>query len=136
MTTKHGQRHSISWLSNELNVDRKTLTPRLLAAGNDSGERFTIREAFKAWTAKGELEASRNRKASAEDDLAELTLAEKNGEIRDWMKRKTIDFVVRVRRTLEQAEYIPMESRIRLSHDIADMQEYEKRLKSRRSEIR
>jgi hypothetical protein len=85
------------------------------------------------------------RREKAEAEIAELTLAEKYGEITDWMKRRTIDTLVRVRRTLEQAEYIPMESRIRLSHDLANMpppgrnessQEYGKRPKRRRSEIR
>jgi hypothetical protein len=124
---EHGQRYPIRWLADEMSVDRLTLRKRLGAAGRDTagkGKGFTLAEAVYSWTARGEAESARNRKAAAEAERAEIETAEKLGRfvLRDEHKHVLRELAIQTRVVVENASYIAAAARQRLSKEISAVQ--------------
>ena len=82
----------------------------------------TIRAAFKAWTRHEAAEDARRRKNAAEADLAELTLAERRGEIVSRLKLAVTDVMIRVRSFILHLDYIPAKSAQRYMKDFNEAQ--------------
>ncbi len=78
---KRGERYPVEFVSKELGVDRAALLRRLDAKGVDYSAGVTFKEAFSAWTSKDQRDADRARQQAAEADTAEVTAAQKKGEL-------------------------------------------------------
>lgn len=111
--------HPVSFIATQLGIDRKTLTRRLKESGFDSDQGISFRDAFGVLSGKFEEESSRRRKQKAEAENAEIDNAEKRGDIRKRFESIAKDLAVTVRTTVESASYIPLESRQRLSKELA-----------------
>lgn len=111
----------MEWIASEFGVDRKILRSRLEAKGVDFSNGATIREAFDAWTDKLAGEKERLRKATAEANVAELDAAERIGRLipKAESKRLISELAVQTRVKIEEADYIPKPSRVRLTKEIA-----------------
>jgi hypothetical protein len=116
------KKYPVNALAKAFGVDRMALTRRLEEANATTQQGVTIRVAFKAWTKREAVQDARLRKTIAEANLAELTLSERRGEIRERVKRVLIDVSIRIRNLLRSIDYNPSKSPQRLSRDIEEAQ--------------
>ena len=69
---------------------------------------------------EGRIESA-TRRERAEAENSEINLLQKKGEISRLFGFEIADLAVTARHVIEQAEYIPLQSRVRLSRDLADI---------------
>jgi hypothetical protein len=120
---KHDQPRSLAWLADELGIDRMMLRRRIIAKFGNSDRKFTVREAFDAYSARSESEEARRRKNLADAEASEIDSLNKRKlfMFRTHYENGVKDLAVQTRTTIEAASYISKEDRRRLVKQIAEI---------------
>jgi hypothetical protein len=119
---ERGEHYPVNHVADELGVDRNTLKRRLEEIGiRPNGSGITFREAYSALSNRREEEEESRRTKRALRESAELDAARQKSQLVLRRNHESIvtDIAVQTRGIIERASYIPMDSRKKLTKELA-----------------